>query len=137
MEKATASRLESVVDALNDDACGPPYTLARASLRRLWHSEWRAHSPFAPSRPRRRRNPAACRTFIWPKTGSTMALRLAQSARPALVRSRRAIFSLTVASFGTGPLGAGGTCSSCLRRPVAIKTSTPMSVASVTFFSEK
>jgi hypothetical protein len=34
---------------------------------------WSVHSPWAPANPRSRRCPAACRTFIWPKAGSTMA----------------------------------------------------------------
>ena len=50
---------------------------AAANLRRLWQMTCNVHSPSAPVSPRSRRRPAACLTFIWPKAGSTMALRLA------------------------------------------------------------
>ena len=54
-----------------------PMVVAFRSLRRLWQSACRSHSPCAPARPRRRSCPAFWRVLICPNTGSTIALRRA------------------------------------------------------------
>ena len=64
-------------DGPHDAPISVPLALALASLRRLWQMTCSVHSPWAPANPRSRSCPAACRTFICPKAGSTMALRLA------------------------------------------------------------
>jgi hypothetical protein len=81
------SGLNAVLDAAGSLArgCGlgvhaaasPSALRAPIGLRRLWQMAWIVQSPWAPSRSRRRSAPACWRTFIWPKAGSTIALRLA------------------------------------------------------------
>src|SRR5271165_7190525 len=69
----------------------------RQIFNKLWVRHTSRHSPRILSRPRskNRRKPRA--SLIWPKTGSTIALRRAYTARPAGVFSFACIFSLAVA----------------------------------------
>ena len=53
----------------------------------------------------------------WPNTGSMIALRRAQAARPVLVRSYLAIRAFGVRAFGMRPRGAGGGSSLWRRLP--------------------
>ena len=113
---------EVALDCLSDPF-GPSYTPAWASLRRLWHIACSVHSPWAPSKPRSRRKPAV----VGPSSGRRLVRRwlCVWRSRPPLFGPQRPPHVLfAVASFGIGPLGAAGTCSSCLMRPVAINTST-------------
>src|SRR5712671_6627703 len=75
----------------------------------LWVRHTRAHSPRTFTNPRNRncRNPRAC--LICPKTGSTIVLRAAYTARPALVcslrfmrstRARLAVFAMLLLASG-------------------------------------
>jgi hypothetical protein len=54
---------------------GPVVPAWRKTLSRLWQAASSRHSPRAPSMPRRRSRRPFWTVVIWPKTGSTMALR--------------------------------------------------------------
>src|SRR6266511_2091938 len=56
-------------------AASPLTALWRKILSRLWQAASSRHSPRAASLPRRSRSRPFWQVMIWPKTGSTMALR--------------------------------------------------------------
>src|SRR6185369_608017 len=56
-------------------AARPVDPACRKILRKLWQAASRRHSPRAPSSPRRSSWRPLWQVMIWPKTGSTMALR--------------------------------------------------------------
>ena len=69
--------------------------VALQSFSTLWVVQINAHSPRTWSWPRNKncRNPRPC--LIWPKTGSTVPLRLAYRRRPRFVHRVRRIRSAT------------------------------------------
>src|SRR5450759_4796778 len=108
-----------------------------ASLRKLWQARWNVHSKSALTLPRSRSWWPPWATLIWPKTGSTIALRRAYPALPFLVRSLRLISCLGVRPAGIRPRGTAGGFSPCLSRPVANSGSIPASVTASTLSAEK
>lgn len=67
----------------------PAVPACRKILRRLWQAASSRHSPRAPSSPRRRSCRPSWQVMIWPKTGSTMALRRQQRQTGHQVQSGR------------------------------------------------
>src|SRR5271166_268146 len=99
----------------------PPRILLpyRQIFNKLWVRHTSRHSPRILSRPRskNRRKPRA--SLIWPKTGSTIALRRAYAARPASVFSFACIFSLAGAGGDSGAAGGTPGQADGSRRPAA------------------